>query len=415
MSDLLRAFPPAKRVSLLQHLTELKPLFKEFGAQAISDRFSMELYGSRKLPTTTRLGQGMPYNAPSDTGLTMQPKSRTLSGFGFERLIRSFQLIAQSHSRTSETHLLPQITLIDGALMVDGSAQIKTAVDSEQRTVRWSRKLGLQGEYEHGTLQIDSSGLWGSGSVLFCAEEDPSTFSNENVVPVLAIPSEAAPDTFLRSDPMRRSFQKQGQGVPFATDEDEGTILFADSYSITYDRSVWPPNTERANAVDPISGGTIGYGLSRSQEGAQLAIVTVPVLDKLRDHLNDQLYDGETKLEPFYRYSNETTPEGKFRYTIEMNQSALIPFISGSGLDNIDPFNVSFRDTLGIDLILPFLFQSFYFEFDPWFENFTGAMYRYDPTMRGMKGNRYVLSLFGFAFLTQKPLYFGFLRGDDAP
>jgi hypothetical protein len=50
---------------------------------------------------------------------------------------------------------------------------------------------------------------------------------------------------------------------------------------------------------------------------------------------------------------------------------------------------VGFQSTLGTDLTLPILCQSFYIDFDVEEKNVTGALYEYNPRVRDLKGDRY--------------------------
>ncbi|KAL9098010.1 MAG: hypothetical protein Q9163_006241, partial [Psora crenata] len=393
MTDLLKGFSPAKRLSLLQHIKELWPLFKEFGAQTISERLSMELYGSKKLSPKTRLGRANPNNASLDSGLTDMPKTKTKGGSQLDQLIRSFRLVAQSSNRASETHVLPELMLVEGVLMLDESVQPRSEVDPVQRTVRWSRKLGLLGEYEHGWLQVHPTGFSAIGAVLFCREANPVSFSKSDIVPVQAVPPKAVLNHLPRNQNVRRSFRKQGAAMPLAasdTDDEGGRVTHVDYYQMTYDKSIWPPDVERNRPIDPFDGGLMGFGSYITQQGLQIPTLTVPVLDQLRDHINNTYYRGETKLASFYRSTSEELPGYNYRLTVELDQAALIPFIADTGPD-FSPINVSFEKTLGINLVLPFLFQSFHVEFDSWYETATGALYEYDPTMRAMKGNRHFI------------------------
>lgn len=383
MANLLKTFPPAKRLSLLQNIKELRPLFEKFGAQTISERLSMEL-------DEFHLGNTEPQTSSLDTSIPVQPMISPRGHISLDRLVRGFQLVPQFSGQSVKKHLFPEITLVEGTVIVDGSVEPKSEVSSGKLTVCWSRKLGLQGEYEHGWLQFDPSIVSAAGAILFSPLANPSDLSSGDVVPVRAESPRTDSPTLSEQEGTTRSLLRHGPKIPSQatqTNDEGGRYTAIEDFDMTYDRAVWPENVERTRAVDPFSGGLLEEATFITNDGVQIPTFRVPILDRLRDHINNTLDPTEPRLEPFYRTTMGVTPENSWRYTTEVNQASLIPFISSSG-EAIDPFDVSFVESIGFHEVMPFLFQSFYVEYDVHNLNVTGAMYEFDPSKRGMKGNR---------------------------
>lgn len=391
MADLLKTFAPAKRLSLLQNIKELRPLFEKFGAQAISERLSMELDEFYKLPSGSPLEHIEPPKSSPNASFSVQSTVSPKGQINLDSLVRSFQLVPQDSGQLSKKHLFPEITLVEGALIVDGSVEPRCEVDSNEMTVCWSRKLGLQGEYEHGWLQFHPSVLSAAGVIPFSPEADPSDLSSSDVVPVETTPPKAELQIPSEQEHTRGSSLRHEPTMPTQVnqiDDEGGSYIWIEKFDMTYDRAVWPPDVDRTRAVDPFDGGLLEEATFRTSDGIQIPTWRVPILDRLRDHINSTSDSAEPRLEPFYRTTMGQTPENSWRYTIEVNQASLIPFISSAG-EAIDPFNVTFVDTIGFHEVMPFLFQSLHVEaHGSYLDYLEGAMHEFDPSKRGMKGNR---------------------------
>ena len=387
-------------MSFLESVQQLRPLLRKFGAQAIYDRLSIEVDGPGKQNRKDLQDQ------PTDAVIPIPEKKRKCRA-DFGELVREFSLVPESSHPALENHELPKITLVEGFLLINGSVVPHSEVNHDDLTVRWSRKVGSQSEYEHGWLQFDGTGVSAVGSVLFCEGFEPATLAPEDLIFVETSSvqeqngSEQARSK--RSSPSKVAVEPAGKPVadpsvvpvadpsvePVAVTSmaEHGRFTEQYNYRMTFDRRVWPEGTDRSSAIEPFDGGIIVDALFITNERAELPLLRVPILDRLCDHINTRYRRNEPKLEPFYTSSASLSIDDKWRYFIEVNMAALIPFISSSEV-NVNLFNVSFSD-IGFHETLPFLFQSLYVEFSASFVSMTGAMYAYDPNMRGMKGNRY--------------------------
>lgn len=370
-------------------MQELRPLFQTFGAQTVSDRLSLEINGADGADGTLRKSvhskshqKGKKTNEP-DAFQLKQPGRRYNRRVDLDRITRSYQLQPRSNSATAKEHVFPKVTIAEGVLLLDETVEPRSRVDTDDSTARWSRKLGLQGEFEHGWLRFDSTGRSATGAIVFSQESNPSSLSKKDVVSVWTGPS--------RTNKQAPTNTRTKVALSDDTDEDGGQLIEPWDYDITIDKEVWDPDTDRDKAKQPFQAGKITDIIYVTKEGFLQPQAAVPALDQLQEYINKTLRPNEPPLDPFYTVSVGDPPGGgDVLYNIEMNQAQLIPFISGSGSElDIKLYDVSFKESIGLDLTLPFLWQSLHFQYtDADLMEFTGAVYEYDPSMRGNKGNR---------------------------
>ena len=404
IANTLKTFSPTQRISFLESVKQLRPLFRKFGLQTIADRLSIEVDGPEEARQMARLNHEEFQNRSIDARFLM-PETKRVCQSDFSELVKEFSLVPESSSHPAlETHTLPGITLVEGAVLVDGSVVPHSQVNCDDLTVRWSRKIGTEGDWEHGGLKFDITGVSAAGGVLFCDEFEPATVAEEDVIPVETFsvqerngserslsesssPRKAEPIAKPDADHLADHAVKPGaEPVALTNLTDHGRFTTQTDFKMIFDRTVWPDGVNRTDAVSPTDGGILVQAIFTTKESMTVPCLRVPVLDRLCDHINERFRKGEPRLDPFYTSSVTLSIENKSRYFVEVNAAALIPFISNSG-PNVNLWNISFRD-IGFNETLPFLYQSLYIEFTG-FARMEGAMYAYDPTMRGMKGDRY--------------------------
>ncbi|KID93217.1 hypothetical protein MAJ_10821, partial [Metarhizium majus ARSEF 297] len=253
-------------------------------------------------------------------------------------------------------YCLPTVVLIGGRIVVDDQVQLNSALDVETRTFTWTRTLP-QNLFEHGMMQIYHDGRSGHGTVYLTTEANPRRVSKHKVL----------------------TFQARAQGFLQANRQygDEG-YQELDRFMLTLDRSIWPPNTPREEPQDSMSLGEFSSG-----DNATVPYVQFPLLDQLRDLINQKF---DKNLDDLYRPQCNVQPDCTDRATIQFDLASMIPFVSSSG-DNVKTFDVNF-DKIGLDFTFPALFQEFHLDMDPSQDTTFGALFEYDPAMRGMKGNR---------------------------
>jgi hypothetical protein len=234
--------------------------------------------------------------------------------------------------------------------------------DLEARTFKWTREIAGAKTFEHGMLRVYQDGLTGYGTVFVTSESSPTRVSKD----------------------MLHTFDVRAKPAFGAKTKAEGKgYVGLDKYKLTVDRAEWPADTERTEVQDPLELGDFTYGYFDQGDKATIPYVQFPLLDELQRSIN-QNFDKE--LDELYRVECATLEDNTFRATVRFHHAATVPLISDSG-DDVKTFDVKFPD-LGISLTLPCLFQEFYINLDIFGDFSYGALYEFDPDMRGGKGAR---------------------------
>ncbi|KAI3320291.1 hypothetical protein HD806DRAFT_547485 [Xylariaceae sp. AK1471] len=339
--DLLRRVPGSKRLGLLSRCQEMWPMFRKFDDQCISQQLNWALFALRK-----------PVGVPID------------------RVARGFALTPHYPSRLPVGCQLPALNMVDGYLLVDGQVLLRSTYDHRERCFRWTRELEQHGLFEHGAIEIHPEAISGAGVVYL------SPLSEADALP--------PPDQSHQFQAHARSLDRLH--IKPASGADTWTPM--GKYEVTIDQSVWPPDTERTEPVTPVSGGTMEDGFMQSPYKVSTYMVQFPLIEQLRTQINEKF---KQNLGSFYQVSGKYR-DGLQTITVAFNRAPLVPFVSDTGLDMDKKFQVGFGSTLGIDVTLPTLFQQMTFTFDVQYKTFSGYFYEYDPTKRGYKGDRHLVT-----------------------
>ncbi|RAL15220.1 uncharacterized protein BO97DRAFT_463091 [Aspergillus homomorphus CBS 101889] len=303
-------------------------------------------------------------------------------GVAIERLKRRFSLEAGVPDRLPAGYQLPTLTLVDGYLMAEDEVLLRSTYEPRQRSFHWTRKLSQQELFEHGVVEIYSQATAGRGVIYLSPESEPQKAPSRDQIH----PFEARGRSL---DPRLAS--------PRATDDNGGEWTTLGEWQMTYDRDPWPADSgNKPEPTDPVDAGTIEDGWWTTQ-GVDVPGVRFPLIDNLREKINE---NHGTQLGDFYQvagqlYSNDENYEDTYDlYTVRWNRAPLIPFVSDTGLDLKKTFDVGFPD-LNIDVTIPALFQEMTLKLDDsdyLNEKITGYFFEYDPTKRGNKGNRHLVT-----------------------
>ncbi|KAI0413214.1 hypothetical protein F5X98DRAFT_296318 [Xylaria grammica] len=366
--DLLRKVPGGKRLSLLSHCQEMWPVFRKFDGQCINQRLNWELFGKYQSPDGEKpvLKGSISLQEHLKVGRTfIKPV-----GIPLDRLARGFSLTPHYPSRLPIGYQLPTLSIIDGYLLVDEQAQLRSAYDHRTRCFRWTRELQQHRLFEHGVVEIHSEAVSGTGVTYL------STNSEADTIP----PKDQVHPFEVRARSLERLHTNEGG--------DGDTWESMGQYQVTIDQSVWPPDTDRTEPETPVSGGIIEDGTMKSPHGVPTYLIQFPLFDQLQNQINEKF--GQN-LGSFYTVSGEYR-DGLQSFTMAFNKAPLVPFISDSGLDIDKKFDVGFQSKLDIDLTLPTLFQQMTITLDVTYEKFSGYLFEYDPTKQGYKGNRHLVT-----------------------
>lgn len=367
--DILRKVPGSRRLGLLSYCKELWSMFQKFEVQSIYRRLNWELFGQYNSPdgedpVVEDSRQRLSFEDHIKTGGALS----TPKGVLVERLTRGFSLTPHHPSRIPAGYELPSLGLVDGYLLVQDHVQLRSTYDPRQRCFRWTRELQKQRLFEHGVIEIHSRAISGTGVIYLSSESEAQDVSS--------------------GDQDIHPFEAHARSLETlnTNEQDPGDEWHTfGQYHVTLDQSVWPPeDPDRTEPEDPVDGGVLEDGFLTSPDGVKTRMLHIPLLEQLRDQINQQF--GQN-LGAFYKVIPHSRGELD-SFTVIFNRAPLIPFISDAGLDVEKTFRVGFQSDLGIDVTLPVLYQQMTITFDYMYYGFTGYLFEYDPTKRGYKGNR---------------------------
>ncbi|GLA90141.1 hypothetical protein AtubIFM56815_005699 [Aspergillus tubingensis] len=377
----LRTLPTAKRLSLIASFHELGSTFREHDIQSIHERLSFELFGSYEKIERGQITRSEIFPtlvSPSDQLKAMKYNPRQLpNGVPLDRVERKFSLRAKGDRSLPSTYKLPEVSVIDGCILVEGKPQMRCKLNRHRRCFQWTRRV-RENMFEHGVLSLYSHGLSGKGVVLLSTTDKPQNCPKQDVQAFEALPTSVAEDIELFHTKRQACGKRNG---------DEGEYIPVINVSMQYDKGTWAPDEPIDKPKDPISGMDVQWGFLYPPDGSQTTETRVPILDELRNRLNEK-YNRE--FERLYDSWEVILDDGRTRATVEFNLASVVPFISDAGMD-VNTLNVNFKSQLGIDITLPILFQSFYIDYDVDLRTVKGAIFDYNPLMRDTKGDRHFI------------------------
>lgn len=374
--EAMRSVPGSKRLDVLSRLPELQSILQRFDSKCVSHRLNKEIFGQYNSPdcqepTGRSAGKRTSFSDNFDTAHVLCRKA----GISVDLLTRRFCLTADDPTRVPNGYKLPDLTLVDGYLLPQTGENLRSRYDPQDRTLRWTRELKDRKEFEHGVVEIYPEGVSGTGVIFLSPDSEAHT-----------IPARDQIHTFKASAGDLQCRQPQS-GPSSSASDDQSTWQGFGNYKITLDRSVWPPDTERSDAQDPVDGGEVIQGVWQSPDSLDIVGLQFPLMERIRDQINTK---SSQPLGDFHRITSRYVGDGhnELEYTIVFSCAPLVPFISDAGPDVNKTFDIGFNSDLGVDVALPVLYQQMRITFDPEYLGFTGYFFEYDPEKRGGKGNR---------------------------
>ncbi|KAF4177844.1 hypothetical protein CNMCM7927_002823 [Aspergillus lentulus] len=378
-TEALRSLSAEQRLACLASLKELNPMFGKHELQAIHSRLTLELFGDHQVGKQRPISSSavLPkISSPSHLIQIMRDTPRARSnGAPLDRLERTFTLTPAGGEEIQSGYQLPELSVVDGYVLADGEPQLKCTINSGRRTFQWTRQLHSN-SFEHGVLEVHPHGLSGRGVILLSSSSEPTEVSGQQIYHFQAMKKNAEVEIDDESHPTARS-------------AGSGQFVVTHHVNMTYDKSVWPADKESNQPDSPIPGMEVRTGIYKSPSGAQMPFSKIRALDDLRTAIKDKFNRDLGQLYDCYHTILES---GQMRVKFQFKLASLIPFISDVGEDITTVFNVGFQSTLGTDLTLPILCQSFYIDFDVEEKTVTGALYEYNPLVRDLKGDRHYIS-----------------------
>lgn len=393
---MLQNVPVNKRLSFLASCKEMQGVFLKHDLGTIQQKLHSELFGDYKVPRLETVSSAEVFSmshSPSRQLKALRDRPTRWNGTPLELVNGIFQLLPFHKDNASDDYNFPEVSVMDGRVLVDGEVQLRSTFDPRDRTFRWTRSTQIQQQnmYENGVFKLDSYALAGDGVISISSASDAEDLSGNTIYPfkaTLIAPNQSRFSRLLSSE-------SKGSGVTAAS----GDFSVKESgipFNMTYDKSEWPENTDRDGADNPLDGGVLWYSSYQSEEGAVIPQIKIPILDDLRDQINEKF---NVQLDPLYSSTVTIIPSDNqqsiYRGKVRFNRAPIVPFVSESGMD-VNTFNVGFKSQLGIDITLPIFFSELYVDFNATLDYAEGALYEYNPNMRSMKGTRFV---FPYSFI----------------
>lgn len=361
-AELVRQLPKGDRLLALSNFQELSKMFRTYDKGTLEARLDLELehhyrQDQEQLASLSLGTAVLTSDFGTNEGLNKSITKENKDEIHLDLIEREFNVTTDNFSCIHSNYQLPSIAVIDGRIIVDDEVQLAYASDPSERTFKWTRYLANQQVFEHGMIQIDNYGSSGNGVISLTADFDPKQIPVDDIY------------TF------RLDAKSYSQTSP--------TFIEINRYKLTVDRDIWQPDTDKSQIGSPVSFNELSYGIYQDSDGVQVPTIQLHVLDQLRDSINTKL---ERNIDELYRFERQTIKKKGFRGTMIFHRASIVPFISDSGED-VNTFGVNFPQ-IGLDFDLPVLFQEFYLDFDFWAENMYGALFEFNPHMRGMMGDR---------------------------
>ena len=408
----LATLPKDQRTAMLLHIKELRPLFQRFGAATMSDVLTSELRGAKRRV------------------VSKHPSVKRRRVTSHLRQARRTYSLHESESHNVSGYQLPTLSIHEGTVSLDGEAQSRALIDSNDRTIRWTRPVPQHG-YEHGYVDLLNHGLAGNGAILLSDNPDQEELpgsSKQKLIkftaakPNVKINRTPSRDTNLQHQNMEAVLKSVTQkkvtpapvtgalsssplpveipGLKLAAATPAGGVGVnpnfidgEDIWDMTLDKAVWPVGQPRTKPVDPEPLGQVIFATYHSggTTGIPIPIMTMPILDQLCAAINEKQVGPGGKIETLYSSIVQVTSEGTQMGTIFLDSAALLYQLADkpNGSDELKSvINVTFKQSLGSNLVLPILFRTLAVELAPNFATANGVAMEYDADNRGGDGQR---------------------------
>jgi hypothetical protein len=383
-ADAIAQFGSSKRLEALKALPEAAPFFHVLGDGGVGAVLEKELQkGQLRLTNKPQL-KANPWNIP------------------LNRVRRTWALQYtedQKMMTPKGPHDLPRISAFEGVLHINGNPIPTAQIDCLTGTISWLRPIDV-GHFEHGILRIFEHGMAGDGIIILSPHQELGDLEQGQGLiraPVRAVkwqPARSEKNGSIRSHPSLSASSQTGTAATIyktmssvsnvaGSDPGDGTD---DSYDMMIDLEPWakdqsPP--DKFSRPASFCSAQLGVQNIGGEDGMNLPVINVPILDALREAINES-GDG-LEVEELYNSTLNLTGRSKPTGSVTvMNVPLIVDLADSYSPEN--PFNLTFQQALGSDIVLPMLFQEFHVELTE--HGLTGAAFAFDPEMRGCKGRR---------------------------
>jgi hypothetical protein len=310
-----------------------------------------------------------PGHSPLEFPLFASHNSRSPAPLSY--LAQEFELRPKIPDQKVPIASLPRANLLDGVLLLDGEAHPRAVMNDDDRVVSWTREIPDKKLFEHGRLEIDGDGNGGAAALFYSAESDPQSLEDGEIIRSNVVPS--SPEVGIQSSPL------------------------VSHLDLSFGEKRWPKDDSHADPGNLLALDIVASGVQSIPQGGNVLYVRVPKLDTLLDAINKKLKSqGQAPMKSLYTASfalvpgvdDDQQPTQVKRTYVTLTRASLVMSLSDQGPNSTEVLNLTFKKKLGIDLVLPALFHSFYIDPNVLEKTVSGALFELDPTKREGKGAR---------------------------
>lgn len=349
---------------------------------------------------------------------------------------RTFRLF-DFHGTTTDT-LPTSITVHEGVIMINGEVITRADIIQKLSAIIWSRQTE-NGRYEHGRVELDSTGIIGRGGVAYCDSNEP----NEDEVAeslkktvwfrVTAVPSlQVVHEETALAAPSATADAIESMEVQPALKEPQVDYMMASNdvhaeksvdqviedieftYTMEMDQGLIAPDQDTSllgKVSTPVKFGNVILKITmpNGPKGIKVLGVSIPHLNRLTEAINNAAPEYRRQFIQEIQKKDPAVQESEFKdsglidslYTSSVVQNekgqlvAHVRMVNASALaqlaDSSNSLGKVFEEALpGTNVSVPLVFQELQFTIQNNFLSAQGAVYEWDPAAKGMLGKWYV-------------------------
>ena len=390
ISQDLLSMKHSQRLHLLGKMKEIQPLFQRFGAATILEALDQQVLQPDAYQNTTILRKQAP------------------RVYGIQHKTRRFKLSDFEESKTTNVKL-PMIDVYQSVLHINGKYCQHAEVND--RRIMWSRALSEE-TWEHGYMNLAKNLVEGHGAITYQSSIEPKEPSVEDVgnlryfsFHATKCPVPGPPNLAPSYDPSTTPSLSIVFGSPRHHATPTKSISSTTKSKIEAVKDAAPLLPAVPPTYDPVDSYDLKYsepGTSNFQVYGDLCTIydkdrggfgcRLPMIDKIRDASYAKAQSGPinpkfTSIPEWYNSQitlDATTGDPIYSFTL------IYPDILASCADNYDPTNPAYQNLtfkgLGINVSLPFIFQSMSVAVNTDGDQLTGKVSKYSPLKVGQQG-----------------------------
>lgn len=398
----------SQRVAALRTLPESAPFFQALGDSGVKQVLQKELRAGHFRLTNASKPQRRPWATP----LHSVRRSWDLSYHTVDKI-----------SVSGMDYNLPQVSIFEGVVQVGGEVVGASSLDSVAGVISWTRPLAAEGQgngswFEHGRLRVHEHGLSADGAVLLSrdAQQQDLPSAADAMGSLATVRASALKSVAGTNTTHAESGKGPSKMMLLATATTTTPTKAGDgtqgSYAMTLDLDPWLEDQDRPPATATAPGSVKAMPFASLQldtqnvggsKGLNVPVIRLPIFDQLQAvidasglaGLDGTATSGTATAQPrssigsLYDCAVNLSGRSEQMGIITMSNAALIAQLADP-FPADKPFNLTFKQQLNSDIVLPMLFQALQVVLEE--GQFWGAVFGFDPSRQGGIGTRYYVA-----------------------